>query len=114
MSALRGEALGQRPGTIAASGVGIARDQAPSDGVPVAPAGVRPLRGNDVWGTARRRAAGAIRSAPDGAYGNADGLLSSEQAADGRLPRHAVGSAVLPGADGENPKPSDGGFAAVV
>ena len=44
----------------------------------------------------------------------ADGLLSSEQAADGRVPRHVVGPAVLPGADGENPKPSDRSVAAVV
>jgi hypothetical protein len=34
--------------------------------------------------------------------------------ADGRVPQHAVGSTMLPGADGENAEPSDGGLAAVV
>ena len=38
----------------------------------------------------------------------------AEQAADGRVPEHAAGPAVLAGADGEDPKSSDGGLAAVV
>ena len=42
------------------------------------------------------------------------GFLSPEQAADGRVSRHTLGAAVLSGADGENPKSGDGGFAAVV
>ena len=72
------------------------------------------LRRDDLCGTARRRAAGAVGAAVDGVHRAADGLLSPKQAADGRVPQHALGPAVLPGADGENPKPSDGGVAAVV
>ena len=114
MPPLRREALRQRPRAAAASGVGIARDQAACDRISTASADVSLLRRNDVCGTAPRRATGAVGAAIDGAYGAADGLLSSEQAADGRVPQHVLGSAVLPGADGENPKPSDGGVAAVV
>ncbi len=55
-----------------------------------------------------------FRSTIDGADGHADGLLSSKQAANGSLPRCAVGAALLPGADGENPKPGDRSLAAVV
>ena len=66
MPALRREALGQRPGAVAASGVGIARDQAARDRVPTASADVSLLRRNDVCGTARRRAAGPVGAAVDG------------------------------------------------
>ena len=114
MPALRREALGQRPGAVAASGVGIARDQAARDRIPAASADVSLLRRNDVCGIARRRAARTVGAAVDGLRRPADGLLSPEQAADGRVPRHAVRPAMLPGADGEDPKPSDGGLAAVV
>ena len=63
------EALGQRPGAAAASGVGIARDQTAGDRIPTPSVDVSLLRRDDVCGTARRRAAGAIRSAIDGADG---------------------------------------------
>ena len=67
------------------------------DRVPTASAGVSLLRRDDMRGTARRRAARAVGTAVDGIHRAADGLLSSEQAADGRVPRHAVGPALLPG-----------------
>ena len=63
-----GEALGQRPGAAAAPGLGIARDQAARDRVPAASADVSLLRRNDVCGTARGRAAGAVGAAVDGLH----------------------------------------------
>ena len=57
----------QRPGAAAASGLGIARDQAAGDRIPTPSVDVSLLRRDDVCGTARRRAAGAIRAAVDGA-----------------------------------------------
>ena len=61
-----------------------------------------------------RGAAGPVGAAIDGLHRAVDGVLSSEQAADGRVPQHAPGAARLPGTDGENREPSDGGRAAVV
>ncbi len=87
MPTLRREALGQRPGTAAASGVGIARDQAARDRIPAASAGVSLLRRDDVCRVARGRAAGSVGPAVDGLHRVVDGLLSSEQAADGRVSR---------------------------
>ena len=77
------EALGQRPGAVAASGVGIARDQAAGDRVSTASARLPGLRRDDVCATARRRAAGSVGAAADGLHRPVDGLLSSKQAADG-------------------------------
>ena len=114
MPTLRREALGQRLRTAATSGVGIARDQADRDRVSAASAVLPDVWRNDVCGTARRGAARPVGAAADGLHRTADGLLSSEQAANGRVPRVAVGPAVLPGDGGEDAKPSDGGLAAVV
>jgi len=112
--ALRREALRQRPRAAAASGLGSPGDQSARDGVSAASADVPVLWRNKLCGLAPGRAAGPVGTAFDGFRRVVDGLLSPEQTAHGRLPRHVARPAVLPGADRENPKPSDGGRAAVV
>ena len=54
MPTLRREALGQRSGAVAASGVGIARDQAAGDRVSATSAGLPLLWRDDVCAVARR------------------------------------------------------------
>lgn len=56
---------------------------------------------NKLCGPAPGRTAGPVGTAFDGFRRAVDGLLSPEQAADGRVPRHVAQPAVLPGADGE-------------
>ena len=63
---MRGETLGQRPGPVAASGVGSARDQSTRDRVSAASADVPRLWRNDLCGVASGRAAGPVGTAFDG------------------------------------------------
>ena len=77
VSALRGEALGRRPRTLAAPGLGSARDQAGRHRVPAAPVDLSVLWRNDLCCIAARRAGGPVGTAADGLHRASDGLLSS-------------------------------------
>src|SRR5208283_3455294 len=114
MPPLRRETLRQRSRTPAASSVGIARDQAARDRIPAASAGVSGVWGNDLCGTALRRAPGSVGAATDGLHRASDGLLSPKQATHGRVPQYAAWPTLLSGADGEDRKPGDGGGAAIL
>src|SRR5208283_913765 len=102
MPTLRQEALRQRSGAAAASGVGIARDRGARYRIPTASAGLSGMRGNDLRGTALGRASGTDRAASDGLYRAVDGVLSPKQAAHGRVPPRALGPALLSGVDRED------------
>ena len=93
---------------------GNCRDQGPRYRIPTPSVDVSLLRRNDVCGIARRRTAGPIRAAIDGVNRMLMAFYRQSKRRTAEFLGHVVGSAVLPGADGENPKPGDGGFAAVV
>src|SRR5690606_7826567 len=92
--------------TIAASGVGIAGDQAADHGIST-PSTRLLLWRDDLRVAAAGRAARAVRSAADRLHGVVDGLLPSKQTPHGRVPFDVAESTVLPGDDHQIAEPGD-------
>src|SRR5271157_1092417 len=107
MPSLRRKIVGHRSPAAAASGVGVARNQAPRDGIPTASADLPVLWRKHLCRVARRRAHGAGGAAAGGVRGLVDGLLPPKQAANGPVPGDDPATTVLCSLDGQTAKTSD-------